>query len=85
MLIVGHLSLTQSPEACPVWCCGNSQRTAQLGALLAEGSMRGNSLTVIPYHSGLGFEIHLPTEVQTRTGLCQLILDSFIRSSFTHD
>lgn len=83
-LIVGHLSLTQSPETCPVWYCGNSQRTAQPGALLAEGSKRGDSLTVILHHSGLVFEIHLPTEVQTRMGLCQLILDSFISSSFTH-
>lgn len=85
MLITGHLSLTQSPEACPVWCCGNSQRTAQPGALLAEESKRGDSLTVIPHQSGLGFELHLPTEVQTRMSLCQRILDSFISSSFTHD
>lgn len=60
-------------------------RTAQPGALLAEGSKRGDSLTVIPHHSGLGFELHLPTEVQTRMSLCQRILDSFISSSFTHD
>lgn len=83
VLIIGRLPLVQSPGACLVLWYQSEGSTP--GALLAEGSIHGGSLTVITNHSGLVLKIHLPTEVQTRTSLCQLILDSFISSSFTHD
>ena len=80
----GHLSLMQSPGARPVWCCRTSRRVAHLVLCWLRGVNVG-TLTVTPNHSGLGLKTHLPTEVQTRMSLCQLILDSFINSSFTHD